>query len=831
MALRPPRDTQAAGASVPKLPASLVRRPRLEQAFAEDQRCPVTLVSSVPGGGKTTLLASWARDASVPVAWRTVEERDNRRGALARAVVGSLADTGAVSQRLLGSGQHGPELLEAAFAQLETRARRTVLVLDDVDRVTTKASVGVLDALAWRAPPTLDVVLAGRADPPLRWGRLRLEGRLGELRDAALSFRPTEAAELFATAGLRIRRHDLAAIHARTEGWAAGLRLVASAIERGAAPERLASEPATAVAVVADYLVEEVLAREPAEVQQFLLRTSVAETLTVDLAFGLSEQPEAGAWLEDLQRRGLFVIELEGGEWYRYHSLFGALLRGRLRRQDPLLWRRLHAHAARWYAERELSDLAEEHARRAEEWELLGSLVRQRWLDATVDGVRATPSLLAGVTSQVAGDHPALAVVATAVALEAGDLAGAEARYPRLPTARDVDRPDVGRQVLELVRSRARGADDDARSTATALACGGGSPPADARLRRWALLRSAELDLDTGAVDRARTTLAALADDDRSPVGMEAAGLLALVQAVDAQLAPAGSLAEEVLGAPDPGSRPIAVASARLALVLCESQAGKPVATAAALAAVDASAMAPSRVLRVVLHAVRAAQGGAAPVVGLDTTAARHPFASSALVALGVLELVDAAGARRTLGGPAEAGLRELRHAAAADLPGPPAEMSRPIGSLPSGGHVRTRIELCALAALTASPPLARRYVQDALGLAEATQVRAPLVVHHHRLEPVLRLLAAEPGPHQRLAVELLDAGTRLNAPAFVEALTDQEQAVLGFLPTLMSNREIASAMHLSVNTVKTHVKAVYRKLGVERRRNAVVRARQLELL
>src|SRR5688572_30278794 len=119
MALRPPRDTQAAGASVPKLPASLVRRPRLEQAFAEDQRCPVTLVSSVPGGGKTTLLASWARDASVPVAWRTVEERDNRRGALARAVVCSLADTGAVSQRLLGSGQHGPELLEAAFAQLE----------------------------------------------------------------------------------------------------------------------------------------------------------------------------------------------------------------------------------------------------------------------------------------------------------------------------------------------------------------------------------------------------------------------------------------------------------------------------------------------------------------------------------------------------------------------------------------------------------------------------------------------------------------------------------------------------------------------------------------
>jgi LuxR family maltose regulon positive regulatory protein len=833
MALRPQRDIHAAGGAIPKLPALLVRRPRLERSFDEDQRSPVTLVTSVPGGGKTTLLASWARATAVPVAWRTVGEGDNRRGCLARAVVWSLADAGVVSRELVGSGDHYQDGVHAAFAEIEARDRRAMLVLDDVDVVATRASIGVLDELAWRSPPLLDVVLASRADPPLRLGRLRLDGRLGELRNADLSFRPAETAALFEAAGLRLRHHDLAEIHARTEGWAAGVRLVASAIERGAAPERLASEPGTAVAAVADYLVEEVLGREPADVQQFLLRTSVAQMLTAELAVGLSERPEAGAWLGDLQRRGLFLSELEGGEWYRYHSLFGALLRARLRRQDPALWRSLHARTARWYAERELAHEAEKHARRAEDWSFLGTLVQRRWLDSTVEGVLTTPGLLDGVTQSVMREHSALALVATAVALETGDLAGADAMYARLPPPA-VDPSDASREVLELVRSRACGASDQARSTAATLVRKGGSPSPDARLRRWASLRSAELDLDEGALDRARTTLAALADDDRSPVGTEAAGLLALVQAVDGRLAPAASLAGEVLGAPDPESGPVAVVSARLALVLCEAQSGKPVAAAAALAGIDASATAPSRILRVVLRAVYAAQDGGTPlVVGLDTTAARHPLASLALIALGVLELVDAAGARLLLGGSAEAAVRELRYALAARDALGPTEIRPATPPLPAGGHVRTQVELQVLAALAASatPAAARRHIQDALNLAEASQVRAPLVLHGHRLEPVLQAMAAEHGSLQRPALDLLDAGSGCQAPAFIEPLTAQELVVLGFLPTLMSNREIASAMHLSVNTVKTHVKAVYRKLGVERRRTAVVRARQLELL
>jgi LuxR family maltose regulon positive regulatory protein len=818
-----PRVLAPTTSSLPKLPASLVRRRRLEALLDDDVRRPVTLVSAVPGGGKTTLLASWARSRPPgSVAWLTLEEGDNGPGRLARAVVGALVTAGALPPPY-AEAHDDHNLLDAALHEVPLRDGRTALVLDDVHVLTSADGVAVVDHLAWRAPPHVDVVLATRADPPLRLGRLRLEGRIGEVRNALLAFRRTEAAELFVAAGLRVRQDHLSEIHARTEGWAAGLRLVASALERGAATERFATDTGAAEAAVSDYLVEEVLAREDEDVQRFLLRTSVAERLTPELAALLSEDPRAGGRLGDLHRRGLFLVELEGRDWYRYHSLFGALLRARQRQQDLPLARALHARAARWYDEHDLPTDAEEHARLAEDWTLLGRLVGRRWVEATLEGERSPPDLLARLPQRAVAEHSDLALVAAAVAHQRGDHDVGQALAPAVRGS------EVPVRMLELVRSRACGGVEGDRETVAAL-LRHTSPSGDARVRRWAALRAAELDLDLGALSRARAALGELADGGGSPAAVEAAGLLALAHAIDGELAPARSRATAVLARQ---THSLATAVARLALALCDAQAGQ----SAAAGGVDRDALSPSRVLRALERAMAgAALGTAGPVAGLDAADVHHPTVQRMLVALGVLELVDASTTLVVLGHRAEAAVREARHGLDRGATGAAAAVLTPVaGRTPAHAHPRTAIEASSLAAVVAWEQRrigpACRHLRDALARADATGIRAPLVVHGRRLEPLLAIVAAEPGSTQPVAVDLLDAVARLQSPAFVEPLTDQERVVLGFLPTLMSNSEIAAAMHLSVNTVKTHLKALYRKLAVERRRDAVVRARQLELL
>ena len=233
---------------------------------------------------------------------------------------------------------------------------------------------------------------------------------------------------------------------------------------------------------------------------------------------------------------------------------------------------------------------------------------------------------------------------------------------------------------------------------------------------------------------------------------------------------------------------------------------------------------------------IRVAHAGQALyVVGLDTAAARHPIAGRTLVALGVLELHDAGGTRILTGGPAEAVLREAREAVAA-AGSPALDAARRGGR--SSRHRPTPIPArwsrhgtaTLLAARTGRPSKPVSISAGRLAVADATGVRAPLLAHAVRLLPLLAVVGHRGRPAPGGGREPVRLGSAPRAAGYLEPLTDQERAVLGFLPTLMSNREIAGAMHLSVNTVKTHVKALYRKLAVDSRRNAVVRARQLEL-
>ncbi|MBV9951420.1 MAG: AAA family ATPase [Acidimicrobiia bacterium] len=792
----------------PHLPLPHVRRARLERLLEDDHRRPVTLVSAPAGAGKTTLVSSWVEQRDRPVEWLTVEDRDNEPGGFAEALVGALGSP------LIG-GNDDIKLLDRTFDELAAQSCSTVLVLDDVDRLAEPGALAVLDHLLRQAPSFLDVVVVSRGDPKLSLGRLRLERRLGEIREPALGFRLLETTALLEGCDLDLRRDDVTLIQSRTGGWAAGIRLFASAIESGLPPARL-RDAGPAQAAVEDYLVDEVISRLDDETLEFMSRTCIVHELTTDLAVLLSGRTTAGERLAELHRSELFVTELERSARYRYQELFATVLRARLRQRQPDLARRLHALASRWYALRDLVVEAERHARLAEDWELLATLVERRWVEATVNGARPPDDLLADLPPAVVVGHRPLAVVAAATAYESGQVDDAS--------------DQLSTPMLDVIRARACGGDDASLAAADALTDATQPSP---RVRRWAELRRAEIELDLGRFADARAALAALADGEGSPIAREAGGLLALVDALDGSLVAARALASGVAGGatePETG----ATAAALLALAFCDAQAGH---TVSSLPAPDDASVTPSRALRTVakVASVVTSTSGSHPIV-LDRAVAHHPLADRALVALGVLEIQDSAGSLVTVGGPEEALLRAARHVMTSGGSSTSTySLVAPTLASTSAVHPRTSIDLRVLAALSFSADgtsdLALEHLRGAVGEAVATGVLAPLLDPCPRLVALLGVLTMEASPVQSTVLELLDAIGRVHGPGFVAPLTEQERVVLGFLPTLMSNQEIADAMHLSVNTVKTHVKAVYRKLGVERRRHAVVRARQLELI
>jgi LuxR family maltose regulon positive regulatory protein len=312
--------------------------------------------------------------------------------------------------------------------------------------------------------------------------------------------------------------------------------------------------------------------------------------------------------------------------------------------------------------------------------------------------------------------------------------------------------------------------------------------------------------------------------------------LLALVHAIDGRLEAAQALATLVLDDPRAVCRPTGTVTALLARVLCSAQQGQPTVSERLMAAVEPT-LELSQAVRCVEHVVRSALAATSPA-GVDGHAARHPLARRALLALGVLEVVDVEGSLVVAEGPAETALRGARAARAGGSPARVIEVLQPFvdGTVVDlDAHPRTIAEIDVMTAIAASaqgrPDLAASSLDRSLNHVATHGIVAPLQLDASRLTELLSDIVRESRPHREAAVRLLDTVREMSLPVFLEPLTRQETAVLAYLPTLMSNVEIARTMNLSVNTVKTHLKALYRKLGVERRRDAVVRARQRELI
>jgi LuxR family maltose regulon positive regulatory protein len=821
----PPVGTKA---TVPRLPVPWVRRPRLNARLSGLRPGEVALLAAPAGSGKTSLLADWyTNDRRAPGAWLTIDARDNEPGRLgalvARVVCRDDADVIAEPDSVA---------IDRAFEWLVARGEETVLVLDDVHELTSAHALGLLSHLVTHMAPQLSLVIATRADPPIGLARLHVEGRLRQLRMQELACTADETAELFAAHDVHLARAATNALCSRTEGWVAGIRLAALALASDLDHDRFVANTLTTEDVVCDYLLEEVLGRLPRDLQQFLLRTSVAEPLTAALAERLSDCPAADHKLEELERNGLFVTALDGEPTtYRFHALFGALLRARLRHDDPALADSLLREAAAWYSANDMPLEAESHARAAGDWQLAGRLACERWSQETVQS--AEPARVPAVEAPVdVSERVApLALLLAAAAIERGDRASAS-RWRARVDALDADASDpahaAARALVDVLFGRMFGTDPRSLRAVRAL-----SETASSRATRAvARLREAELLLDAGGADAVLVALFDarwLARRDSPAVVDACDALLALAAALDGRLRAADRFLERCDA--DPARDDTAGGFARrLARVMCDAARGRMISARARLLDVTAPSAVP--------HAVRAVYEALLDRVVMGGTGRRdivdsgRPIVSRVLVALGSLDDAD-----RTL--PADAPERSLaraRRAHAADHPDEVLALLAPLLDDPSSDtHPRTMIEANALLAIAADrvddAATATSALRRACSLAGPGDFRSPLLAHAEALAPVVERYAWQLATDGGYAIDLVDVLQTTASPVYVEPLTERERAVLEYLPTMMSNSEIALQLRVSVNTVKTHLKSVYRKLGVERRRDAVLRGRQLEII
>ena len=416
---------------VPGSRPGFVPRPRLADRLDEGLKPGLVLVCAPAGYGKTVLLADWAQRGQRPVAWLSLDAGDNDPARFWRHAVAALDQARPGIGRRVDSllGPPVPRSFEGLVTALLNElaappsAEEALLVLDDYHLIDSQQVHASLGFLLEHRPPGLHVVLASRADPPLALARLRARGQLAELRAAELRFTADEAAALLQqvadATGVALPDAAVAALAARTEGWAAGLQLAALSLRGQPDVTGFVAAFTGSHRYVLDFLAEEVLERQGGQVRAFLLETSVLERLSGPLCDAVTGRAGSQALLEQVERAGLFLVPLdEVRGWWRYHQLFADLLRARLEQQGGRA-SELHQNAAAWHEERGLADDAIRHAMAAGQMTWAARLIEQhfnrvynvrgegatiqRWLSALPDDlVWSRPRLLL-MQAQLAG--------------------------------------------------------------------------------------------------------------------------------------------------------------------------------------------------------------------------------------------------------------------------------------------------------------------------------------------------------------------------------------------------------------------------------------------
>jgi LuxR family transcriptional regulator, maltose regulon positive regulatory protein len=873
--------------TAPAIPIRVVSRPRLLALLDDGAQQLLTLVSASAGAGKTTLLAAWSSEGRRPgpAAWLSLDPGDNEPARFWAHAVAALCRSGAVpadsALRSLapraGSEKTFLPLLVSGLAELPTPV---VLILDDVQELTDARVLRELEFLLRHAPPQLRLVLATRVDPPLPLQRLRIGGQLAQLRQADLAFTTAEVADLLAASDHqpKLSEDDLALLQARTEGWAAGLRLAALSLQDQPDPHRFVTEFAGDDQSIADYLVGEVLDRQPEELRSFLLRTCIVEELDGDLADALTGGHDGEWTLARLAQANTFVQALGSrGRSYRYHQLFAGLLRCELRRKAPGEVAELHRRAANWYASRGQVIDAIEQALTAGDGRAAADMMVAHGLSLILRGEAATLDRLGGrLPAELVQSDPELALLAASNRIMSADHETASAHL-RLAQQREglLDQDRQGRFVVLLAALRSAvawpvGDVDEVLAAghealavlAPAGACGGD----DGRAVTLSNLGAAELwagDLDAAEVHLRDGQAVAL----RAGLGSLQLGCmsqLAVLHAMRGALGQAlrlGTSAVE-LAAQHGWSSSVQAAGSYLALGWVHYQrddlveASRYLDQAAAIPEVD---LQPVKLAVAILQArLQRARGDMAGALATLASARRNltgwrpPAHLWRWLILTEAELHSAGGptqpARELLetleqSVPLDAGeaLVLARMQLAEDDPtGAVATLASCLDGAAPSDQVAP-VEAWLVDAL-ASDALADRdraaaSLERALTLAEregcrrsfldaGAPARSLLARYRHRVPSCWSYL------DDLLQASAESAWMAPSSPrALIEQLTERERTVLRYLPSLMTYEEIASDLFVSVNTVKSHAHGVFRKLGVSGRRQAVRSARELRLL
>jgi LuxR family transcriptional regulator, maltose regulon positive regulatory protein len=867
----------------PRTPRWLVARGRLLELLDAGVQDRLTVLTGPAGSGKTVLLSSWATTAELPgpVAWLSLDAADNDPARFWSYLLAALRQSGAAppNGRVDGLGLPigGPDQgfllgLAAALAEL---AGPVVVVLDDLHQLTNPAVLDGLATVLRRSSAALRLVLAGREDPPLPLARLPVAGRPVEVGAGELAFTADEAARLLTSHGLVLADADLALVWARTEGWAAGLRLAALSLQDHPDPAGFIAGFAGSSRVVADFLLEEVLGRLPEEDRAFLLHTSVVERVSGALADALTGRADGAQTLARLERANAFVAALdEDRSWYRYHQLLAELLQGRLQASAPRLIPELHRRAAGWYHLHGFPIEATRHALAGDQWPLAAELLASIWQGFILDGEMALlGELVDQFPAEVVAADAELVTVRAARRLGAGDWDGADSDLGLAEQAA-ADLPQRRRRrfavalaTVSLYRARLRGDLDAAVDAAQHMLPAGGDLVGDDDLRALALLNLGIAEFWSGALEAAtghlRAGLAAARRAGRDGLVVGFLGQLAAVTGAS-RLGEGVRMAQEALALAERRgwSQNPSAACAYLVLGGAHFEWGDLAAAERYLDLAMACRPEPAISLTIGLTRAVAAYAKGDPAAGLailrgaqqEVQRLNGPYVMAAslrqwearlLAATGRVDQAQALLSTFDESGPASAATLAFRaelQLAEGDAAGAVATLAPCLDGSAPPLVAYQRLETLLLDAVAhqrlGDLDAAATSLEHALGVAKPEGYRQVFWNLGEDVHALLLRQQERGTSHPQLLAELLDrpafsgAPSALPAPVALAApLTDREQVVLGFLDSDLNTRQIADELYVSVNTVRSQVRSIYRKLNASRRGDAVRRARHLRLL
>jgi LuxR family maltose regulon positive regulatory protein len=847
----------------------------------------VTVVSAPPGSGKTSLLRAWVRRSRSlrRVAFVSVDrdQQDAQRfwSAVLNAIHRPTSSVGAETQPAATASLDADELVDRVLSELAEQVEPVVLVIDDVHELRSADALRQLEHLLTVLPSSARVLLSSRRDPPIRLHQLRLVDEVAEIRAGDLRFTESETRELLATSGISLSDGGVASLYRRTEGWAAGLRLAVISLSGHADPERFVAEFSGTDRAIGEYLMAEMLERQPSEVQSMLLRTSLVDRVNGELADLLAGRSGSERMLLELEDANAFVVSLDAQRnWFRYHQLLADFLRLELRRRLADEIGDLHRRAAKWFADHGEAVEAVRHMLAAGDWPDAARLLADHLFSLTLDGQEGTiAALLRSFPAGASVDHPELALAHAAVELAQGRLVGAaaqlalaESHVQSAPPARR-RRLAVAIASVRLALARRSGQFSEVMEQVNLLDALTADESSDqiamgGELRGVALMNLGIVETWSRRFDDAERHLsegAALAQAIGRPYLEVACRAHQVFPTTLVSLASAYERGRQAVALAERyglGDRPILApalgAVAFWAIWMGEFEEGESALRRAWVLAEPQVDPATAVLLHMVtgqLHAARgqhqaALEAFAAGAQSQSLLTGVHALATPVVGWLAATQarLGMSDEARETLTGfSAEdervGGIRNAR-AVICIAEGDPAgalDVLRDVPDVtPPTGPAFTLVETHLLAGI-AHLDLEDRNAAAAAAEAALTAAEPDRLIFPFAMTGAGELLDALPRhetAHSALLADIADVLRGEPAPSIdrerlpqPEELSPGELRVLRYLPTNLTRPEIASELYVSIHTVNTHIRNIYSKLGAHDRSSAVRRARELRLL